>query len=424
MTTSELLSGRSGCECGRDHACPIRYLKIGEGAIGYLSVSTAEYKRILLVADENTYGAAGAAVEEVIGDRTVGRVIFGKELLIPDEAAIKRIEDAVGEDTELIVGIGSGVINDLCKHVSHKMGMHYQIVATAPSMDGYASVGAALILDGMKVTLNAAVPEAIIADTGVLCRAPKEMILAGFGDIMGKYSCLCDWRLAQAVRGEYFCDFVYSATLDTVERTRAVTDGIARCEPEAIGVLAEALITVGILMAYVGSSRPASGAEHHLSHYFEIVGILRGEPYLAHGTDVFYSTAITAKMRERLIKEVDFRNTPPTLDKKTRDSEIGRVYEKIADGVIALGERVGLHRECEERISIYRERWDEIKKILAEAPDYDETVELIGRVGLDIGELYEVYGYGKIRDAMLWAKELKDRYTALWAYTDLFGYEG
>lgn len=422
MTISELLSGRFGCECGRDHACPIKYLKIGGGAIGYLSVSTAEYEKILLVSDGNTYAAAGEAVERAIGDRIVGRVDFGKELLIPDEAAIAKIEAAVGEDTGLIVGIGSGVINDLCKYVSHKMGIRYQIVATAPSMDGYASVGAALILEGMKVTLSAEVPEAIIADTDVLCRAPMDMIVAGFGDIMGKYSCLCDWKLAKAVRGEYFCDFVYGATMETVERTRAVAEGIARRDPEAVGVLAEALITVGILMAYVGTSRPASGAEHHFSHYFEIVGILRGEAYLAHGTDVFYSTALTAKMREKLINEVDFRNTPPTIDEKTRVAEIRRVYGRIADGVIALGDKVGLHAECEKRISIYRERWDEIKEILAEAPCYDEIVGLIGKVGLDIGELYKVYGEEKIRDAMLWAKELKDRYTALWAYTDLFGY--
>ena len=99
--------------------------------------------------------------------------------------------------------------------------------------------------------------------------------------------------------------------------------------------------------------------------FLKIVGILRDEPYLAHGTDVFYSTAITAKMRER---------------------------------------------------------WEEVKQILAEAPGYDEITDLIGRVRLNIGELYEVYVKDKIRDAMLWAKELKDRYTALWAYTDLFGY--
>ena len=221
MTTSELLSGRSGCECGRDHACPIRYLKIGEGAIGYLSVSTAEYKRILLVADENTYGAAGAAVEEVIGDRTVGRVIFGKELLIPDEAAIKRIEDAVGEDTELIVGIGSGVINDLCKYVAFLHGIKSGIIATAPSMDGYASSGAAMILGGMKVTVTANAPDVIIGDTDILKTAPLDMIRSGYADIIGKYSALCDWRLSHLVNGEHFCPFIYGIVKNKTDEIRA-----------------------------------------------------------------------------------------------------------------------------------------------------------------------------------------------------------
>ena len=110
-------------------------------------------------------------------------------------------------EADLIIGVGSGVINDLCKHVSFKNDLAYYIVATAPSMDGYASVGAALILNGMKITLNARPPKAIIADTSVLKDAPIDMLRAGYGDIIGKYSCLNDWKLSHCVNGEYFCNY-------------------------------------------------------------------------------------------------------------------------------------------------------------------------------------------------------------------------
>ena len=146
----------------------------------------------------------------------------------------------------------------MCKHVSFKHSLPYFIVATAPSMDGYASVGAALILDGMKVTLNAAVPRAILADTAVLANAPFEMIQAGYGDIIGKYSCLNDWRLAALVNGEYICDFVVSETYAQVEKTVALAEGIKARSPEAIGALMEALVAVGILMAYVGPISPTA----------------------------------------------------------------------------------------------------------------------------------------------------------------------
>ena len=111
----------------------------------------------------------------------------------------------------MIVAGGSGVINDICKIVANVSNKYYVIVGTAPSMDGYASDGAAMILGGMKETVKAGLPRAIIADTEVLKDAPMEMIKAGYGDIIGKFSALCDWKLATAVNGEYFCQYIYDS---------------------------------------------------------------------------------------------------------------------------------------------------------------------------------------------------------------------
>ena len=153
------------CSCGKRHECDIEHVYIENGAIKRLTALCEKYNKILLVADENTYGAAGEAAEAALSGKSITRVIFsGKTILIPNEEAIERVQAEL-KDAELIVGIGSGVIQDLSKYVSFFSGVPYMIVATAPSMDGYASTGAAMILGGMKVTVPAGLPRAIVADT-------------------------------------------------------------------------------------------------------------------------------------------------------------------------------------------------------------------------------------------------------------------
>lgn len=418
MEIKDLLIGKDICECGMAHKCPIDYVLIGENACDELPPITESYTSILLVADKNTYKACGEAVAEKLGNRLADTLIYKTDgILVPNEVAIDELQSHVTDATDLIIGVGSGVINDLCKIVSFRNKLPYYIVATAPSMDGYASKGSALILDGMKVTLNANVPKAIIADVKVLANAPFEMIQAGYGDIIGKYSCLNDWRLSSLVNGEYLCSFVMNATYETVEKTVKLADGIKERNTAAIGALMEALVAVGILMAYVGNSRPASGSEHHLSHYFEIVGIERGEDYLPHGIDVCFSAIETAKIRERLLVIDDISSYEYSFDKENYEREICRIYGSIADEVIALQNKMGWYDI--DRVSIYKEKWSEIKAILASAPTSAEMLTLCEKVGLNYSTFTSLYGEEKITDALLYAKDLKDRYTVLWMNYDL-----
>ncbi len=143
------------CACKKTHRCDIEHVYIEREAISRLTALCEDKESILIVADENTYSAAGGRVENALCGKTVRKVIFsGKTILIPDETAIERIKEALC-DADLILGIGSGVIQDLCKYVSFFEKVPYIIVATAPSMDGYASSGAAMILKGMKETVTA-----------------------------------------------------------------------------------------------------------------------------------------------------------------------------------------------------------------------------------------------------------------------------
>lgn len=418
MNLQRLLQDFQSCDCGKSHSCPIQEVWIEHGAIQKLTAFCASYQNILLVADENTFAAAGEAVERALANQKRNRVIFdGKTLLIPNEDAIARVQACLS-GTDLIVGIGSGVIQDLCKYVSFFSKVPYVIVATAPSMDGYASTGAAMILGGMKETVAAGLPLAIIADTAVLKDAPMEMICAGYGDIIGKYSALCDWRLSLTVNGEYFCQAIYDTTYRMITETHAQAQGLLQRNEESIAALTEALVTVGIMMSFAGSSRPASGSEHHLSHFFEITGIVHGEEYFPHGVDVAYSTVITAKLREKILQR-PFPNSHYRLTQDALQKKLSALYGKVAEGCLALQERVGNY--AADRTALYLQKEQEIRAVLQEMPGAAEIEEMLKLVHLDMADFYALYGTEKIENAILYAKDLKDRYTVLWLYYDLFG---
>lgn len=417
MDINKTLQGVN-CDCGKLHSCDIEYVFIERDAILRLKELYPECRNVLIVADENTYKAAGEKVETQVADKNIKKVIFdGSTLLIPDEDAIKGVKEKI-EGADLIIGIGSGVIQDLCKYVSFFEKIPYVIVATAPSMDGYASDGAAMILKGMKETVAAHLPRAIIADTEVLKDAPLEMIKAGYGDIIGKFSALCDWELSALINGEYFCNYIYDTTYKMIENTLKTAEGLLKRDEESIKTLMEALVVVGIMMSFAGSSRPASGSEHHLSHFFEIVGIVNSEPYFPHGIDVAYSTVETAKIREKIAK----LNFPELLYRQPREeyeAKIKEVYTSVADGCIALQDRVGNYKA--DRSGVYKEKEREIKEILSNMPSAKEVEAMLVAAGLDIAEFYNLYDEKKINNAVLYAKDLKDRYTVLWLNYDLFG---
>ena len=411
MDIQELTKGIIGCGCGRDHLCPIDYVDISASAVESLPDYTKAYERILLVADRNTARACGDRVSSLLKNKVTSYVVLdnnGDGLVVPNEEKIEEIESYF-EDNDLVLGVGSGVINDLCKYVSFDKNVPYYIVATAPSMDGYASAGAAMILRGMKITTNARPPKAIIADPEVLKDAPFEMIQAGYGDIVGKFSCLNDWKLSNVVNGEYLCETVWKLMYDTAVSVRDLAPGIVAKDVTAVQKLMEALVIAGIAMAYVGNSRPASGSEHHLSHFFEITGILDHKPYFCHGIDVAFASVVTAWIREKILtaKPVYHPFNPVRFE-----AEIRRIYKSSADGVLALQKKLGWHEKDDfENVS---GKWEEILSVLREAPSGAEMLSMLEAVGLRYDDFEKMYGGRKIHDAKRYAKDLKDRYSVLW----------
>ena len=404
------------CTCGHDHRCDIRCVEIGRGAIDALRELCCEAKTILLLSDENTFAAAGAQTLAALEGKEILSVTFGGDkLVVPDEQAVAAMETYLPQ-ADAIVAIGAGVMQDLGKYGAAVQHIPCHVVATAPSMDGYASTGAAMIMGGMKVTYPVPVPTSILADTAVLKDAPMELIRAGYGDIVGKFSALNDWKLSHAVKGEYFCQKVYDLMAEALQKTLTLAEGLVARDEAAVGALMEALVLAGIAMAFAGNSRPASGSEHHLSHYFEITGLLENKPYFPHGIDVAYSTVITAKIRQKLLS-APFPRAAMPFDRADWEANMHRVYSTAADGCIALQDKVGHYSA--DRMAAYLEKEEEIRAILAEVPTPEKIAEMLHAVGLDMAEFYDLYDEQKLRDAVLYAKDLKDRYTVLWMYWDL-----
>ncbi|WP_270567828.1 sn-glycerol-1-phosphate dehydrogenase [Clostridium beijerinckii] len=310
-TIEEMADMEFDCSCGKKHRIDIKHIYVGENVYNRILDVAKEIlpKEILLVSDNNTYKALGKCVENELtelGYKINNIILVSDGDLIPDEKAIGRVLVEVNNETELIVAVGSGSINDICRIISAKTHIPYVIMGTAPSMDGYASTVSPLIIDGAKVTYPGTNPYAIIADSNIMKDAPFEMICAGFGDILGKYTALSDWRLSNTIHDEYFCDTTEKLVRNAMYKCFENIEGAVKREVKAIEYISEALILSGIAMTLSGNSRPASGAEHHLSHYWEIDKLSRKLEHPLHGNSVGVGTVISAWLYKKFNIEERF----------------------------------------------------------------------------------------------------------------------
>ena len=291
------------CACGKSHKVDIQAIRVGSGVIQELPGILRDLgaSHIFLVTDNYTYEAAGRQVEQLLDQAGLAyhkRVFQTETPLVPNEYALGSVLAAMTSQDDMLLAVGSGTLNDVTKYVSARTGGPYVIAATAPSMDGYASTVAPTILDGFKTTLPAVYPAAIVADVDILKDAPMPMLTAGFGDIIGKFTSLADWRLSHQLNGEYYCPEVAGVIEAAVETCAANAQALAQREPQAIQAVTEALILSGLAMGMVGVSRPASGAEHQMAHYWEMDALRRGEEHPLHGNAVGVGTVLAASLYE------------------------------------------------------------------------------------------------------------------------------
>ena len=418
MTIFDVINKDLVCKCGRTHRCDIPKLEIGEGAINRLPEFLADKNSIVLVADSNTYPLCGEKVKSLLGKKLEAVCFFDTPgyYLVPNEEAIAKIKAACSDKTDFILGIGSGVINDLTKQVSFDRNIRSGIIASAPSMDGFASSGAALILKGMQVTYTTHAPYMIIGDTNILKDAPLDMIRSGYADIIAKYSALCDWKFSQLINDEFFCPEIYDIVLNAVTEIRSLAKDINSREPKAIGKLMEILVLSGACLTLANTTRPGSGSEHHLSHYFHITGLIENKPFFLHGTDVGYTTIVTTELREKVLKieKPEFTAIP----KEQREEFYKKIFGDFSGEVVTLQNEA--KRYDNPVFDKYIANWDKVKEILSECPSSEEIKTMLTDAGIDLSKFRELYDEKRIENGIWFGKDIKDRYSILWLHFDLF----
>jgi glycerol-1-phosphate dehydrogenase [NAD(P)+] len=263
----------------------------------------------VVVCDPNTAAAAGerfVAACGNIGRPAQLRVIApgaGEPELVCDDHVIDELASWLAEHPQLnAVAVGAGTINDIVKMATTKLGRPFQSIATAASMNGYTSAIAAVLSRGVKRTLPTRSAEAVFADVGVLCRAPARLNLAGFGDLLSKPYSHADWRLSHLVRGVAYAEGPARLLDEAYEAMLEHAPSIGRAEPAGIDLLMRTILLSGFTMALAGTSAPASGGEHLVSHYWDMEQHCGDLPLLGlHGTQVGIATRISAHLFDRLV---------------------------------------------------------------------------------------------------------------------------
>lgn len=312
-----MIKRKCSCEMG-EHSAPLEKAVIEQGAILQLPKVLKDYNDIYIVADETTYRVLGKQAEELLlaaGKRVRTHILTG--IVLPNaqnigDVLIHLYDPKADSDIfkyspkpDFILGVGSGVINDICRLVSYRVGLPYGIAGTAPSMDGYASAGSPILFDGSKATIKCTTPKYIIADLDIMKDAPFPMLLSGIGDMFGKYTGLLDWELARDYNGDYFCDEIANEVLEATDRCLKNGYELKDRSPKCIGNIIEGFLVTGLGMAFTGNSRPASGSEHIIAHAWELESVEKGEKPNLHGMEVCEGTLIVAHMYRLLYEETD-----------------------------------------------------------------------------------------------------------------------
>src|SRR5690625_1105437 len=270
---------------------------------------------IVIVHDENTKLAAGNQVKDMLlresfSVHTVELKPNQHNQVLADELSLIQLFNETPKATDVLIAVGSGTIHDIVRFVSFKMDIPFVSVPTAASVDGFTSKGAPLIFRGFKNTVQTASPIAVFADINILKRAPKELTAAGFGDIIGKYTSLLDWRISKLIANEPYNELAANLTKNSLTACVNHVDEIAAHSEFGIKVLMQSLIESGLVMLILDFSRPASGSEHHLSHYWEMELLKQDQKQLLHGAKVGVATTIIIDLYKQFFMEYDVSNIP------------------------------------------------------------------------------------------------------------------
>lgn len=383
---------KNSCPCGKEHSFTSKIL-VKKDAIYRLPDLLFEMgiKSAFVIADKNTYSAAGERVVAVLqsSDIQTKKYVFKKATLEPNEENVGLAMMNFCPDTDAVIGVGSGVINDISKIVANVAGKPYIIVATAPSMDGYASATSSMTMEGLKISLNSKCADVIIGDLDVLCNAPVKMMLSGLGDMIAKYVSICEWRISNLINGEYYCEDIAALVRSSLKKCTDNAEGLLNRNEAAVKAVFEGLIICGAAMKFAGLSRPASGTEHYLSHIWDMRGVEFGTPVELHGIQCALGTLIAVKLYEKIKSIIPNKEKAlsyaESFDFFVWAEELRKFLGKGAESMIALEEKEQKYstEKHKNRLGIIIEKWDEILNIIEEELPSSMVIEsLFVKLGL------------------------------------------
>ncbi len=424
MTLDELTREEGiPCSCGKTHRCGLRFFRAGPGAVQSLpeALENRGRKHPMLVMDPNTERAAGAAVRKVLTDANIpfSEFVFPTEgKMEPDEYAMGALVMSMDPGCDVIVAVGSGVINDCCKVLAHACGLPSMVVCTAPSMDGYCSNSASMIQHHIKVSLYNACPEAIIADTEILATAPDIMLQAGLGDMLAKYVSVCEWRISHLVHGDPYCEEIAGMVRACLKKIVAHAEGLMRREPEALKAVLEGLVISGISMAFAEISRPASGLEHYFSHIWEMQALQRGKPSDLHGIQVGVGTQLTLWIYEHMLsmETVDEERAQQAMARFSQadwEKRMETIFGSIAPSVLEIEKKTGKNLPETQRDHLEKivKHWPEIRSIISEElPPREQVCALMKSCGMPLTPTDLGLTRQDMLDALLGSREIRDKY--------------
>ena len=389
-----LLNKKFRCPyCNREHLIPIRFVEkdIEISQIPSLIKKIANNKRILLLCDEITIEVAGRDIEKTFKKNkwTCDMVVlkpFNTERVHADEKYFPQIITR-SKDKDIILTIGAGSITDMGKYAGDRIGLPVVSFPTAPSMNGYTSPVVAFIKKGLKVAIKAKPPVGVLINKKIIAGAPEELIKTGFADSLAKCYSNADWKFSSILTKGYFCplplEIVSKAEKEYINKGKELVNRDKKC----IDALMDGLLNGGFSMVIAGSSSPASGGEHLISHYLDMeAGYRNIESYSFHGLQVGLGIITVSKIYDRL-------------------QEMGK--EEIQ-------KRLGLYKNNEKLPVSLVKNWDKIKKeILTLVYPYKKIKEYLLNAGCPTH--FNEIGINKklAYDTIMNARFIRDRLTIL-----------
>lgn len=392
MDLEQLCAGIECPVCGKRHEGLLKHTVIEKGALYKTADEIKKYnaKKVFLLADKNTYRVAGEKVEGDLSEKgiSVSKFVFDTERPTPSEYYVGSALMHYDASCELIVAVGSGVVNDIGKILASTAKVPYIIVATAPSMDGYASASSSMERDGLKISLASKCPEVIIGDIDVLKNAPLQMLRSGLGDMLAKYVSICEWRIAQIIVGEYYCETVAQIVREALKKCVDNAEALMKRDENAVQAVFEGLVISGVAMNYAGLSRPASGMEHYISHVWDMRGLEFGTSVDLHGIQCAIGTLITIEKYEKL-KKLTVLDVKKAISKAEKfdynawSNELRALLGKSAETMIELEKKEGKYsvEKRAKRTLRIAENWDKIIEIVnEELPSSHQISELLDAI--------------------------------------------